>query len=65
VGKPVEDESALPALWVVDSRAETFRRLWDRHMDDGSRLAPVILNDRVEAEDAVHDAPVIAIGPGT
>jgi hypothetical protein len=65
VGKPVEDESALPALWVVDSRAETFRRLWDRHMDDGSRLAPVILNDRVEAEASFTTRPSSRGGPGT
>jgi RNA polymerase sigma-70 factor, ECF subfamily len=60
VGEPVGDESALAALRVVDSRPESFRRLMDRNLDGAYRLAGVILNDRVEAEDAVHDAAVAA-----
>jgi RNA polymerase sigma-70 factor (ECF subfamily) len=45
---------------VVDTRADAFRRLVDRQLDATYRLAAVILNDRVEAEDAVHDAAVSA-----
>ncbi|HEY5434363.1 MAG TPA: sigma-70 family RNA polymerase sigma factor [Candidatus Limnocylindrales bacterium] len=60
VGEPVGDESALPALRVIDSRAAIFRRLVDRNLDGAYRLAAVILGDRVEAEDAVHDAAVAA-----
>ncbi|MEI7745045.1 MAG: sigma-70 family RNA polymerase sigma factor, partial [Chloroflexota bacterium] len=37
-----------------------FRQLTDRHLDDAYRLAAVILADRLEAEDAVHDAAVAA-----
>lgn len=32
----------------------------DRHLDGAYRLAAVILNDRTEAEDAVHDAALAA-----
>jgi len=48
------------SLRVVDERADAFRRLVDRSLDASYRLAAVILNDRVEAEDAVHDAAVAA-----
>ena len=60
LGKAVGDEKTLEALRVIDLRADTFRRLVDRHLDDVYRLAGVILNDRIEAEDAVHDAAVAA-----
>jgi RNA polymerase sigma-70 factor (ECF subfamily) len=60
VGKPVGDEKTLEALRVIDPRADTFRRLVDRHFDGAYRLAGVILNDRIEAEDAVHEAAVAA-----
>lgn len=60
VGKPVGDEKTLEALRVTDLRADTFRRLVDRHLDGAYRLAGVILNDRIEAEDAVHEAAVAA-----
>lgn len=60
VAKPVEGEAVRPALRVIDGRADAFRRLVDRHLDAAYRLAAVILNDRVEAEDAVHDAAVVA-----
>lgn len=59
LGEPLRDEKAL-ALRVIDSRPETFCRLVDRHLDGSYRLAAVILGDRVEAEDAVHDAAVAA-----
>lgn len=59
VRKPV-DEKMLDALRVIDPRADAFRRLVDRHLDDAYRLAGVILNDRIEAEDAVHEAAVAA-----
>jgi RNA polymerase sigma-70 factor (ECF subfamily) len=48
---------AAPAMHL---RADAFRELADRHLDEAYRLAAVILNDRVEAEDAVHDAAVAA-----
>jgi RNA polymerase sigma-70 factor, ECF subfamily len=54
----VEREGASPR--VTDKRAEAFRRLTDRSLDPSYRLAAVILNDRIEAEDAVHDAAVSA-----
>lgn len=60
VAKPVGDEKSLAALQVTDLRADTFRGLVDRHLDAAYRLAAVIVNDRNEAEDAVHDAAVAA-----
>lgn len=60
VGEPVRDIDGRPGLRVVDQRADAFRRLVDRQLDASYRLAAVILNDRVEAEDAVHDAAVRA-----
>jgi RNA polymerase sigma-70 factor (ECF subfamily) len=41
-------------------RAAAFRLLADRGLDGAYRLAAVILGDRVEAEDAVHDAAIAA-----
>lgn len=43
-----------------EARAEAFRYLADRELDQAYRLAAVILNDRIEAEDAVHDAALVA-----
>jgi len=60
VGKPVGDEKTLEALRAVDVRADAFRRLVDGHLDVAYRLAAVILNDRIEAEDAVHEAAMAA-----
>jgi RNA polymerase sigma-70 factor, ECF subfamily len=60
VRKPVGDEKMLEALRVINLRAEMFRGLVDRHLDGAYRLAGVILNDRIEAEDAVHEAAVAA-----
>ena len=59
VGEPTR-ECEGASLRVVDERADAFRRLVDRSLDASYRLAAVILNDRVEAEDAVHDAAVSA-----
>lgn len=56
VGERVGGESAQPSLHVVGDRAEAFRHLIDRDLDGAYRLAAVILNDRLEAEDAVQDA---------
>jgi len=42
------------------ARADAFRTLADRHLDASYRLAHVILGQRAEAEDATHDAFVIA-----
>jgi RNA polymerase sigma-70 factor (ECF subfamily) len=47
-------------MTIANDRAATFRRLVDRGLDDAYRLAALILGDRVEAEDAVHDAVVAA-----
>lgn len=60
VGKPIEGDEVRPVLRVIDGRADAFRRLVDRQLDAAYRLAAVILSDRVEAEDAVHDAAVAA-----
>ena len=43
-----------------EDRADAFTRLLDRGLDAHYRLASVILGDPVEAEDAVHDAAVVA-----
>ena len=59
VGEPVA-ERERPALRVVDGRATAFRGLVDRQLEAAYRLAAVILGDRVEAEDAVHDAAIAA-----
>jgi RNA polymerase sigma-70 factor (ECF subfamily) len=59
VRKPVGDKT-LEGLRAIDLRADTFRGLVDQHLDGAYRLAGVILNDRIEAEDAVHEAAVAA-----
>ncbi len=43
-----------------EDRADAFTRLLDRGLDSHYRLASVILGDPIEAEDAVHDAAVVA-----
>lgn len=43
-----------------EDRAGAFTRLLDRGLDTHYRIAAVILGDRVEAEDAVHDAAIMA-----
>lgn len=60
VGQPIGDQKRLETLRVSDLRADTFRELVDLHLDGIYRLAAVILNDRIEAEDAVHEAAVAA-----
>lgn len=45
---------------TMDDRATAFAALLDRGLDSHYRLAAVILGDPVEAEDAVHDAAVVA-----
>jgi RNA polymerase sigma-70 factor, ECF subfamily len=45
---------------TIDERASAFATLLDRGLDGHYRLAAVILGDPVEAEDAVHDAAVVA-----
>ncbi|HEY7700967.1 MAG TPA: sigma-70 family RNA polymerase sigma factor [Candidatus Limnocylindrales bacterium] len=45
---------------TIDDRATAFAALLDRGLDSHYRLAAVILGDPVEAEDAVHDAAVVA-----
>lgn len=57
---PIGRDRAGPALRALDGRGEAFGRLVDRELDGAYRLAAVILNDRVEAEDAVHDAALAA-----
>ena len=44
----------------IDVRATVFRRLADEHLDASYRLARAILHDQLAAEDAVHDAFVMA-----
>ena len=43
-----------------DDRARAFRDAIERQLTDAYRLAAVILGDRLEAEDAVHDATLRA-----
>jgi hypothetical protein len=47
---------------AVANRAEAFGQLTDRQLDASFRLAALILGDRSEAEDVVHDALVSAWG---
>jgi RNA polymerase sigma-70 factor (ECF subfamily) len=60
VGNSTREREGRPSLRVLDEREIAFRRLADRNLDGAYRLAAVILGDRVEAEDAVHDATVSA-----
>ena len=41
-------------------RADAFRRLAEGHLDKGYRLARAILGEPADAEDAVHDAYILA-----
>jgi RNA polymerase sigma-70 factor, ECF subfamily len=50
------DASGLHGGIVSDDRATAFRALLDGALDDAYRRAAVILANRIEAEDAVHDA---------
>jgi RNA polymerase sigma-70 factor, ECF subfamily len=45
---------------TMDDRATAFAALLDRGLEAHYRLAAVILGDPIEAEDAVHDAAVVA-----
>ena len=60
VAEPVPEREVGTGLRVVDDRASAFRDLVHARLDTSYRLAAVILGDRVEAEDAVHDAAVAA-----
>ena len=60
VGRSIGEKKAPKGLAIIDLRADVFRRLVDQHLDGAYRLAAVILNDRDEAEDAVHEATVSA-----
>lgn len=44
----------------ASDRVSSFQRLCDEHLDGSYRLARVIVGNRAEAEDAVHDAVVTA-----
>jgi RNA polymerase sigma factor (sigma-70 family) len=52
----VVDASGLTVVTVPEDRAAAFRSLLDGALDDAYRRAAVILANRIEAEDAVHDA---------
>jgi DNA-directed RNA polymerase specialized sigma24 family protein len=41
-------------------RAAAFSDLAERHLTESYRLATLMLGDRAEAEDATHDAFVVA-----
>lgn len=60
VGETPGELDGQRVLHLADARAVAFRDLADRHLDGAYRLAAVILGDRLEAEDAVHDAAVVA-----
>ncbi len=59
MGEPITPAARIVAS-ADEARARAFRRLVDRELDAAYRLAAVILDDRLEAEDAVHDAAVSA-----
>jgi len=59
VGSSVDREGTR-TMAVHDDPAARFRRHVDRGLDDAYRLAAIVLGDRVEAEDAVHDAVIAA-----
>lgn len=61
-GRPVAAELAVERERVVerDARADECAALLDRHLDSAYRLASVVLGDPLEAEDAAHDAAVLA-----
>lgn len=50
----------LAEVDAADARALAFRRLAAQHLDASYRLATAILRDPFEAQDATHDAFVIA-----
>lgn len=52
----VARSEALPQDLAAATRAEAFRELADRHLPAAYRLARVILDDPLDAEDATHDA---------
>jgi RNA polymerase sigma factor (sigma-70 family) len=54
------DEGGAPPARGSAERAAAFTRLLDRNLDAGYRLAAVILGNRIEAEEATHDAAVRA-----
>jgi RNA polymerase sigma-70 factor, ECF subfamily len=63
-GESTEDEPAVVATIAAESgridTADAFSRLAARHLDSAYRLASVVLGDPTEAEDAAHDAAVLA-----
>jgi RNA polymerase sigma-70 factor (ECF subfamily) len=50
----------LVDLGEATTRAESFRRLADQHLDKSYRLARAILGNEADAEDATQDAFVVA-----
>jgi len=48
------------SVTAADARAAAFRSLVESELDRAYRLATVILGDRYDAEDAVHDAVEVA-----
>jgi hypothetical protein len=54
------DSSARANLSARADRVAEFAALADRHLDSGYRLASVVLGDPTEAEDAAHDAAILA-----
>ena len=65
VAKRLEDLNAGDSRAAderTDHRADAFRRLIGDELDRSYRLAAVILGDRFDAEDAVHDAAALAWG---
>jgi RNA polymerase sigma factor (sigma-70 family) len=54
------DEGEAPPARGSAERAAAFTRLLDRNLDASYRLAAVILGNRIEAQEATHDAAVRA-----
>ena len=59
---PIEEPvlSSESMTVAAEDPAATFARLLDRSLDRQYRLATAILGDPIEAEDAVHDAALVA-----
>jgi RNA polymerase sigma factor (sigma-70 family) len=54
------DEGEAPPARGSAERAAAFTRLLDRNLDASYRVAAVILGNRIEAQEATHDAAVRA-----
>jgi RNA polymerase sigma-70 factor (ECF subfamily) len=54
--RAIDEPAAIELRATAIERADAFRHVIDSVLDDAYRRAAVLLGDRFEAEDAVHDA---------